>query len=245
MQFAASLYVSGNLPLMLTLFHHPMSSPSRYIRLILNEYGVATSLIEEHEWQRRREFRAINLSGTVPVLLAEGEAAICGALVICEYLDETRGALNHKNHLFPQNPLDRAEVRRLCDWFLAKFENEITRHLVRERIYKREIPIAQGGGAPDSAVLRTARANIRPHMQYLNWLAATRDWLGGFALSYADLAAAATISVLDYMGEVDWPLYPTARDWYVRLKSRPSFRSLLNDRIRGMAPIAHYADLDF
>jgi len=234
-----------NLPLMLTLFHHPMSSPSRYARLILNEYAIPTNLIEEKEWNRRREFRAINLAGTVPVLLAEGETAICGASVICEYLDETRGAFNHKNQLFPQNPLDRAEVRRLCDWFLIKFENEITRPLIRERIYKREIPATQGGGAPDSSILRTARTNIRPHMQYLNWLAATRDWLGGFSLSYADFAAAATASVLDYMGELDWTLYPMARDWYARLKSRPSFRPLLSDRIRGMAPIAHYADLDF
>jgi len=230
---------------MLTLFHHPMSSPSRYARLLLNEYSVATNLIEEHEWLRRREFRAINLAGTVPVLLAENDVAICGAAVICEYLDETRGALQPRNHLFPQNPLERAEIRRLCDWFVNKFENEVTRHLVRERIYKREIPAAQGGGAPNSTVLRTARANIRPHMQYLNWLATTRDWLGGFALSYADFAAASTISVLDYMGELDWSLYPMARDWYARLKSRPSFRPLLSDRIRGMMPIAHYADLDF
>lgn len=230
---------------MLTLFHHPISSPSRYVRLILNEYGVAATLIEEQEWQRRREFRAINLAGTVPVLLAEAETPVCGASVICEYLDETRGALSHKSQLFPQNPLERAEVRRLCDWFLTKFDNEVTCHLARERICKREIPAAQGGGAPDSRILRTARANITPHMQYLNWLAATRDWLGGFALSYADFAAAATVSVLDYMGELDWTLYPMARDWYARLKSRPSFRPLLSDRVRGIAPIAHYADLDF
>lgn len=230
---------------MLTLFHHPMSSASRYVRLILSEYGVATKLIVEYEWQRRHEFRTINLAGTVPVLLEEGETPICGASVICEYLDETRGTYKTQNHLFPQNPLGRAEARRLCDWFLTKFENEITRHLVRERIYKQEMPKAQGGGAPDSIILRTARANIRPHMQYLNWLAATRDLLGGSSLSYADFAAGATISVLDYMGEVDWAVYPIARDWYARLKSRPSFRPILADRVRAIAPIAHYADLDF
>jgi len=230
---------------MLTLFHHPMSVPSRFVRLILNEYGVATHLIEEHEWARRREFRALNLAGTVPVLLAEGEVALCGAGVICEYLDETRGALNRGAGLFPKNPLERAEIRRLNDWFLLKFDAEVTRPIVRERITKREMREAHGGGAPDSNLLRIARSNIRPHMQYLNWLAATRDWLGGYSLSYSDLAAAAALSILDYMGEIDWTPHEQARLWYARLKSRPSFRPLLQERIRGLEPVAHYADLDF
>jgi len=230
---------------MLTLFHHPMSVSSRFVRLILNEYNVATHLIEEHEWARRREFRALNLAGTVPVLLAEGEVALCGASVICEYLDETRGALGRGQGLFPKNPLERAEVRRLNDWFLLKFDNEASRPLVKERVIKREMPEDHGGGAPDSTLMRLARSNIRPHMQYLNWLASSRDWLGGYSLSYADLAAAAAVSILDYMGEIDWTPYPHARDWYARLKSRPSFRPLLADRIRGLLPVAHYGDLDF
>jgi len=230
---------------MLTLFHHPVSAPSRFVRLVLNEYGVATNLIEEQEWAKRREFRALNLAGTVPVLLAEGEVAICGAGVICEYMDETRGALHRGGSLFPKNPLERAEIRRLNDWFLLKFDTEAVRPIVRERIIKREMRHEQGGGAPDSTLLRIARANIRPHMDYLNWLAANRDWLGGYSLSYADLAAAAAVSVIDYMGEIDWAPYPQARDWYARLKSRPSFRPLLLERIRGLAPVAHYADPDF
>ncbi|RCL00242.1 MAG: glutathione S-transferase [Candidatus Tokpelaia sp. JSC188] len=229
---------------MLTLFHHPMSSASRYIRLLLSEYGVATQLIVEYEWQKRYKFRTVNLAGTIPVLL-EGKTPICGASVICEYLDETRGAYKTQSYFFPPNPLGRAEVRRLCEWFLIKLENEIIRHLVRERIYKQEMPKSQGGGAPDSSILRTALSNIQPHMQYLNWLAANRDWLGGSSLSYADFAASATVSILDYMGEIEWTSYPMAHDWYARLKSRPSFRSILADRIRVMAPIAHYADLDF
>lgn len=230
---------------MLTLFHHPMSSASRFIRLVLNEYGVATNLIEEHEWARRREFLSLNPAGSLPVLLAERETPLSGAIVICEYLDETRGNLRRDQQLFPENPLERAEVRRLNEWFLCKFESEVTRHIVRERIYKREMPLAMGGGSPDSQTLRNARANIRPHLQYLNWLTATRDWISTTHMTYADLAAAASLSVLDFMGEIDWTDSPAARDWYMRIKSRPSFRPLLNDRIRGLAPSAHYADLDF
>ncbi|WP_336294194.1 glutathione S-transferase family protein [Bartonella sp. CB169] len=230
---------------MLTLFHSPLSSGCRFIRLILGEYSVSTQLIVEYEWARRHEFLALNPAGHVPVLLAEHEVPLSGATVIFEYLDETRGSLLQENKFFPENPLDRAEVRRLNDWFLNKFENEATRHIVRERIDKREMPLAIGGGAPNSQILRNARANIRPHMNYLNWLCASRDWLVGSKLSYADLAAAAAISVLDFLGEIDWEHSPAAKDWYMRIKSRPSFRPLLTDRIRGIAASPHYGDLDF
>lgn len=77
---------------MLTLFHHPMSSGSRYVRLILGEYGVEAELIEERPWSRRKEFLALNPAGTLPVLLAENDLPVVGATVIAEYLDETRGA---------------------------------------------------------------------------------------------------------------------------------------------------------
>ncbi|CBI75944.1 Glutathione S-transferase [Bartonella clarridgeiae 73] len=230
---------------MLTLFHYPLSSASRFIRIILEEYCVATHLIEEHEWARRSEFLALNPAGHLPVLLAEREVPLSGAIVICEYLDETRGSLRQEKRFFPETSLERAEVRRLIDWFLNKFENEATRHIVRERIYKREMPLAIGGGAPNSQILRNARANIVPHMNYLNWLCASRDWLASSELSYADLVAAASVSVLDFLAEIDWKQFPAAREWYTRIKSRPSFRPLLMDRVRGIAPSSHYADLDF
>ena len=47
------------------------------------------------------------------------------------------------------------------------------------------------------------------------------------------------------MRELEWHQLSDARDWYMRIKSRPAFRPLLKDRIRGLAPSAHYADLDF
>lgn len=230
---------------MFTLFHHPMSTGSRYARLILNEYGIESELIEEKPWARRREFLALNAAGTLPVLLADGDVPVSGATVIAEYIDETRGALKRNRRLLPEDPLDRAEVRRLVDWFLVKFENEVTRHMARERVFKLQMSAEHGGGAPDSTAIRVARTNIKQHMKYIDWLAATRDWLGGPAPSYADIAAASAVSILDYLGEIKWAEHPASRDWYVRMKSRPSFRPLLNDRVRGLMPSSHYGDLDF
>ena len=230
---------------MLTLFHHPMNASCRFVRLAFGEYGEELELIEEKPWARRKEFLALNPAGTLPVLLAEGDAPVVGASVIAEYVDETRGVLKRDKRLFAEDPMDRAEIRRLCDWYLVKTEAEVTRHLVRERVFKPMMTTAQGGGSPDSAAIRAARANIKQHLKYTNWLAGTRDWLAGTRITYADLAAAATVSVLDYLGEVDWAENQSAKDWYSRVKSRPSFRPLLNDRVRSLSPAAHYSNLDF
>ena len=229
---------------MLTLFHFPLLAGCRFIRLSFAEYGEELALIEEKPWARRKEFLTLNPAGGVPVLLAEGDVPIVGAAVIAEYVDETRGAYKRDKRLFAEDPFERAEIRRLMDWYLDKAENEVTKHLVRERALKPHMNHGSGG-APDAGVIRAARANIRQHMKYTNWLAGTRNWLAGPRLTYADLAAAATLSVLDYLGEVPWQDYPQARDWYSRVKSRPSFRSILSDRVRGLSPVSHYADLDF
>jgi glutathione S-transferase len=230
---------------MLTLFHHPMFASCRFVRLAFGEYGEELALIEEKPWARRKEFLALNAAGTLPVLLAEGDVPIVGAAVIAEYLDETRGVLKRDRRLFAEDPMERAEIRRLIDWYLVKTESEVTRHLVRERVLKPHMTPEQGGGSPDSGAIRAARSNIRQHLKYTNWLAGTRHWLAGTRITYADLSAAAAISVLDYLGEIDWTDYGAAREWYVRVKSRPAFRPLLTDRVRGISPVSHYADLDF
>jgi glutathione S-transferase len=230
---------------MLTLFHHPLLASCRFVRLAFGEYNEELALIEEHPWNRRKEFLAMNPAATLPVLLAEGDVPIVGATVIGEYLDETRGVLKRDRRLFAEDSMQRAEIRRLIDWYLGKMEHEVTRHMVRERVFKPHMRPEQGGGSPDAAAIRAARANIRQHLKYTNWLAGTRPWLAGNRISYADLSAAAVISVLDYLGEIEWRDYPAARDWYVRIKSRPSFRPLLGDRVRGLMPAPHYADLDF
>ncbi|MBW3099068.1 glutathione S-transferase family protein [Pseudohoeflea coraliihabitans] len=227
------------------LLHHPVSAASRFIRLVAGEIGFATEMVEEPYWQRRPELLSINPAGQVPVLVADNGYALCGATIIAEYLDEVHGVFKRDKRLLPGDPYARAETRRLIAWFLDKMEHDVTAPLVRERIIKPQMPSNRGGGSPDSKVLRIARANIRQHMKYLSWLAASRPWLAGETLSYADLAAAAGLSVLDYLGEIDWAEQPHAKDWYQRLKSRPAFRPLLADRVRALAPVAHYADLDF
>ncbi|MFT8242618.1 glutathione S-transferase family protein [Roseomonas sp. BN140053] len=222
---------------MRVLYHHPLSPHCRKVRLALQEKRIPFDLRAERIWERRQEFLALNPAGTVPVLTEESGLVLADSYVICEYLDEA----------YPDTPLlgrthaERAEVRRLVAWFDGKFNDEVTRNLLHEKQFKRML----NRGNPDGSALRAGYANIKSHLEYLGWLAETRSWLAGNSLSLADLAAAAHLSSLDYIGDVDWSQSEGAKDWYARIKSRPSFRPLLNERISGVTPPAHYDDLDF
>lgn len=230
---------------MLTLFHHPFCPFSRFVRLVLAEYGISPHLIEERTWERRTEFLMINPAGTVPVLIEEARPPVPGPTIIAEYLDETRGDALGELRLLPRDVGARVEVRRLADWFNHKFAEEVSIPLVTERIFKRRMSAEHGGGPPDMNVIRAAQANIRYHFAYIGWLVRTRDWLAGKRMTYADLAAAAHLSSVDYLGDVPWSEDEAAKAWYARVKSRPSFRQLLAETHAGIPPSKSYADLDF
>ena len=229
---------------MLTLFYHPLCPFSRYVRLILGEYGIEVRLVEERFWERREEFLLLNPAGQIPVLVADGQPAIPGASIIAEYIEETHTA-ERENRLLPATPGERVEVRRLASWFNDKFHSEVSGPLVTERVFKRHMTLEQGGGPPNTEAMRAARHNIRYHLAYIGWLVRTRDWLAGDRLSLADLAAAAHLSAADYLGDVPWTADEAAKNWYARVKSRPSFRGILSDKLAGLPPAKSYADLDF
>ncbi|WP_372425485.1 glutathione S-transferase family protein [Salinarimonas chemoclinalis] len=230
---------------MVKLHHYPLCPHSRFARLALGELGQEVELVEERPWERRDAFLALDPAGQTPVLVTDDGLVVPGAGVIAEWLDETLGAAAAERRLMPSDPAARVEVRRLTGWFLGKFWDEVTGYLVNEKIYKRFVPRANGGGPPDMASIRAARANVRYHLRYVGFLVQRRNFLAGDTLTYADLAAAAHISCVDYLGDAPWGEDEAARTWYARVKSRPSFRALLADKVPGMAPADSYADLDF
>jgi glutathione S-transferase len=230
---------------MVTLYHHPFCPHSRFVRLALAEMGIEPTLVEERAWERRREFLLLAVEGATPVLIDDSGPALSTVEAIAEYLDETRGLALGARRLMPDDPAARAETRRLMAWFNVKFFNESSQWLVREKITKRFMSPGAGGGAPDMDAVRASRANLRYHLRYIGHLIGGRNWLAGDRLTYADLAAAAHLSCLDYLGDVKWDENEIARTWYARVKSRPSFRPLLASRLPGDPPSASYANLDF
>src|SRR5579863_7833198 len=155
---------------MLTLLHYPLCPHSRFVRLALEEWGLPPRLVEERVWERREEFLLLNPAGTTPVLVEEGVPPVPGAAIIAEYLDETRGIAAAQLRLMPHEAADRIEIRRLTCWFNDKFFAEVSGPLVMERVYKRFFAAEDGGGPPDTDVMRAARSNIKYHLAYIGWL---------------------------------------------------------------------------
>lgn len=230
---------------MYTLYHHAFCPHSRFIRLVLGEYGLDLTLMDERPWDRREDFLKLNPAGTTPVLLADDTPPVPGASLIAEYIDEVHGMEAKDRRLLPTSMAERIEVRRLMAWFNEKFFEEASGPLVTERIYKRFMSGDIGGGAPSMDVIRAANANVRYHLAYIGWLARTRNFLAGDRMSYADLVAAAHLSAIDYLGDVPWSEDDAAKAWYARIKSRPSFRPLLSEWLAGVPASRTYVDLDF
>jgi len=218
------------------LYHAPLSPFCRKVRLVLAEKKIEVELIEERYWEKRKDFTLMNPAGAVPVLKADG-LVLSESTAICEYLEES----HPQPPLLPTKPGERAEVRRLNCWFDGKFHTEVTANLLYERVNKK---ITQSGH-PDSKNVKAGAKNIKFHLDYMGWLLEQRRWLAGDKMTLADFSAAAHLSCLDYICDVDWNRSRAVKLWYATIKSRPAFRSLLADNVPGFPQPAHYSNLDF
>ena len=221
---------------MRTLYHLWLHPFSRKIRLSLAEKKLDFELQLEKTWERRTEFLMMNPAGDVPVLI-DGDITINNSVVISEYLEEVYPEIN----LLGQDPISRAETRRLISWFDVKFNREVTENLLGEKLMKRFLKI----GEPHGPAIRAGHANIHYHLDYIGFLLEKRSWLAGDQFSLADIAAVSHLSAIDYIGDVPWEDHKAARSWYARIKSRPSFRPLLDEDIPGYEASQQYRNVDF
>lgn len=218
------------------LYHVPLSPFCRKVRLTLAEKRIEVELVEERYWEQNPDFLRRNPAGKVPILRMENRF-FTESQAICEFLDETFP----QPYLLPRDIDGRYEVRRICSWFDDKFHHEVTSKLLYERVNKK----LTKQGYPDSKNVKSGAQKIKYHLDYLAWILDQRRWLAGDVMTLADLTAAAHLSCLDYISDVDWNRHAVVKDWYAKIKSRPSFRALLADQVPGFPPPQHYADLDF
>lgn len=221
---------------MAVLYHVPLSPFCRKLRLSLAEKKIETSLVEERYWEKSTELLQRNPAGKVPVLKIDGQI-MSESAAICEYLEDAYP----DPALMPQDRAQRYETRRLVAYFDDKFHHEVTANLLYERVNKKLI----GSGYPDSTRIKIGARAIKYHLDYMSWLLDRRRWLAGNDMTLADFAAAAHLSSLDYISDVDWNRSANVKEWYAKIKSRPAFRSILADVVPGFPPPRHYADLDF
>lgn len=223
---------------MWTIYQYTLCPFSRKIRILLGEKGVPHDLATAYPWEKGNTLLALNPAGETPAIQnKETGHILIDSAAICEYFEETI----RETSLWGNDAAKRAEARRLAAWFDIKFFAEVTAPLLRERMYKR----LTRTGALNATALRNAMRLGKDHMDYLEHLLDHRRWIAGDNFGLADIAAAAQLSVADYLSGIHWGRHPGVKQWYSALKSRPSIRPLLAERMEGVHPPDHYQNPDF
>jgi glutathione S-transferase len=220
------------------LYQFTLCPFTRKVRALLNEKDVGYQLVRENPWERRDAFVDMNPAAQTPVMAdADRGIVLIDSMAICEYLEETvdRAAM------ISGTAANRAEIRRLVTWFDTQFYRDVTQPLLEERMLKRLVHRT----SPSAARLREAMKSAVGHLDYIDFLLDHRKWIAGATISLADLAAAAQISVADYLGGIDWVGHTHAKAWYAAFKSRRAFRPLLAERVGGIEPPGYYENPDF
>ena len=222
---------------MITLYHHPICPLSRQVRIYLKELQLEFKSIKEDYWQKNPEYLTLNRFGVVPAIVFEEKKVLSGIYSILEYFVD-----NLDNFFFmPEDIFQRAAVREYLSWFNEKFYREVTKIIIDEKIVR----LFKRAGPPRSDLIKLAKNNLRLHLSFLENTIRDSGYIVGGQISCAEVSAASHLSVLDFFGEIDWDKLEVLKNWYSILKSRPGFKSLLQDQIPGFKPPAHYSDLDF
>jgi glutathione S-transferase len=210
------------------LVHLLLSPPSRFARLLIAEKRLSCDPVAPEDCLSH-----------LPVFIDLDGSRAVGLWAVVDHLEGTYP----DNPMAPEDPAQRAESLRILDWAMGPFLDTVTRRIVYEKASQRFTGSPQRH-APDMGVIRGGREALRAALTLLGAQAEKNGYLAARECSVGDLAIAAHISALDYFGEVPWAEFPAMTEWYMRMKSRPAFRTLLGDRVPGQPPVAHYADLD-
>lgn len=219
------------------LYHYPLDAYGRIARIYLKEKSLEYQEIEEYPWDRKKVFSEKHMLSDLPTLIENDGTVIEGCYAIIEFVEQT-----YRSHsLLGDSFKSKAEVRRISALFNVNFFADVTNNIIFEKVMKKFVDKS----SPDSANIRKGNSNLKKYLDYISWLTNRRNWLAGNDFSLADISAAAHISCLDYTGSIEWASYPEVKNWYVRIKSRPSFREILKDRVVNISPPDAYSDLDF
>lgn len=167
-----------------------------------------------HGGNRRADYLALNPNGLVPTL-RDGDLVIWESHAITRYL----GAEYGSGLLFPIAARERAVVDQWTDWTATTFQPAwISMFWLKVRTPLEQ----QDRAAIDQAVTATQHC-----FDILEQRLRETPYLGGDALSYADVAAGVAMHRWTTM-DVARPSRPAVEAWHARLNNRPAFRTAVN-----------------
>lgn len=230
---------------MLSLYHHQFCAKSRLASILLLESGINYNSIPINFWAEKKKLLSIDPIGELPILtgvigseMPSGAEVIAGIYPIIEYIFD----LTPDFHLVPSSAQEKALMRKMIYWINSRFEQEVTKYIINEKFIKLVTGDKDG---PRTEFIRAAKINLAHHLNYLLSFVEANGNIASRQISAADICLASHISILDYFAEINWEKSSFLKEWYVSIKSRPSFRKILADRISLIHPPAYYEDPDF
>jgi glutathione S-transferase len=191
------------------LYHHPLSTFARRIRMQLMEKGVSIDeqLVDMVKAEHKAPvYRALNPYGRVPVL-CDGDFVLYESSAIMDYLE----SVFPEPPLLPASPQGRASVAmhiKLCDLEIGTH----TRGLIFPR---RFLPRERW----DLVTQEKARASIARHLEVLDAQLKGKTYLVEERYTLADLAYTPFMAFLPLL---ELPPPPHVARWLALIEARPS-----------------------
>jgi glutathione S-transferase len=191
------------------LYHFPLSTFARRVRVALLEKCIPCELIEVNlpaGQQREGWYTALNPYMKVPTLVAD-DVTLYESASILMYLEATHPS----PPLLPNDARGRALADlhiRLCDAYLGRYAGAIL-------MPKRFLPEEQW----DRAAMQAARTEINRHLAILERELAGRPYLVGESFTLADVAY---LPFLQFLSLMELTAGPHIMAWAGRVLARPS-----------------------
>jgi glutathione S-transferase len=160
---------------------------------------------------RDPEYLKLNPNGLVPTVI-DGDLVMWESNTICRYLCTTRNG----DSLYPRDPAARTHVERWMDWQLSVIGGPmgaLLQGLIRSTPETR-----------DPTAIEAARRRAITAWEIVDDALATQPYLGGDALSLAEIAMGTHIyRWFNYA--IERPNLRNLHAWYGRLSERPGFKN--------------------
>ena len=196
-------------------------------------------------WKKSEAIFRLNPTGEVPILENKNTSdRYVDSFIIAEFLVSMYNGDNELliGELLSKDENIKAEIRRIEMLFDKNFYYESAKCILEEKVYNSFLDEKK---MINNKKYKIAQKNMEKYLGYVDYLLNTRDFTAKNTFSLADISIASQISSLDYLGEINWTKYQKVKDWYRVIKSKPSFRPILEDKIEGFKPSKNYNNIDF
>jgi glutathione S-transferase len=201
---------------MIKVFGFPLSPFVRKVHVIAAEKGIEIEMVLGRPGEPSPEFLAASPFRKIPAL-QDGEFTLADSTAIVTYLDALQPA--------PSIAPGTAQQRAKAIWW-EEFADTILVAAGGKVLFNRFVGPKLMGIPGDEAVAEQGMKELAPILAHLESQVGD-GWLTGGDFSIGDVAVAATLRSMGYIGmEPDPATHPRTAAWYDRVKTRGSWQTV-------------------